>query len=87
VAYILIFEGLIANIPFLVREATVMYYFRVLSMRWLDLPAPEWSIKLSESYEALTCVLVLCGTSLVATVLAMAIFSTREFRLKTPEGS
>ncbi|HEV3122247.1 MAG TPA: ABC transporter permease subunit [Isosphaeraceae bacterium] len=87
VAYILIFEGLIANIPFLVREATVMYYFRLLSMRWLELPAPEWSIKLSESYEALTCVLVLCGTSLVATVLAMVVFSTREFRLKTPEGS
>jgi len=87
VAYILIFEGLIANFPFLVREMTVMYYFRVLAMRWLDLAAPLWAIDLSEAPEARTCAFVLGGASLVATALAAVIFSTREWRLKTPEGS
>src|SRR5262249_18695164 len=36
VAYIALFEGLFANLDFVVRRLTVMYYFRVLSVRWLD---------------------------------------------------
>lgn len=87
VAYIIILEGVFANIPFIVREATVMYYFRVLCTRWLDLRDNEWSIDLETAPSASTCVIVLLVASLVLTSLAAFVFRTREFRVKTPEGS
>lgn len=87
VAYIIILEGVFANIPFIIREATVMYYFRVLCSRWLDLRDNDWSIDLETAPSASTCVLVLAGVSLVLTTVAAFVFSVREFRLKTPEGS
>jgi ABC-2 type transport system permease protein len=87
VAYIIIFEGVLANIDFAVRRMTVMYYFRVLAERWLDLRNPEWSLDLSLAPGFGQCVLVLAGTSLVLVAVAALAFSTREFRLKTPEGS
>ncbi len=36
VAYIVIFEGLLASLDTVARRLTVMYYFRVLVLRWLD---------------------------------------------------
>jgi ABC-2 type transport system permease protein len=87
VAYIILFEGVIANIDFVARWMTVMFYFRVLSERWLDLRERDWSINLDTAPAAATCVWVLAGASLVATVLAALIFTVREFRVKTPEGS
>jgi ABC-2 type transport system permease protein len=87
VTYIVIFEGVIANIPFMVRQATVMFYFRVLCARWLNLDEGDWSIDLSAAPDAQTCVITLLATSLVATVLAAVTFTVREYRLKTPEGS
>jgi ABC-2 type transport system permease protein len=86
VAYIILFEGALANIDFVVRRATVMYYFRVLCRRWLGLEIFDWNINLSQSPSAVVCVAVLLGGCLVATILAGIIFSVREFRLKTPEG-
>src|SRR5262249_44106047 len=41
VAYLVIFEGVLANIDFVVRKLTVMYYFRVLSERWIGIPWRE----------------------------------------------
>jgi ABC-2 type transport system permease protein len=87
VAYIVILEGVIANIPFMVRQATVMFYFRVLCERWLNLDDTDWSIDLSTAPDAQRCVITLLVASLVTTVLAAVSFSTREFRVKTPEGS
>jgi ABC-2 type transport system permease protein len=87
VTYILIFEGVIANIPYQVRKATVMLYYRVLSMRWVGLEAAEWQIDLGDAPDARTCVWALAGAALAATVVGAIIFSAREFRLKTPEGS
>jgi ABC-2 type transport system permease protein len=87
VAYIVLFEGVFASLDFVVRWLTVMFYFRVLSERWLDLRPPDWSINLDTAPDALTCVLVLLGISLVTTVLAAVTFTVREFRVKTPEGN
>jgi ABC-2 type transport system permease protein len=87
VGYIVIFEGVLANIRFVVRQATVMFYFRVLCERWLDFEQEDWSIDLSTAPDSRTCVSTLLVASLVATVLAAVYFSVREFRLKTPEGS
>jgi ABC-2 type transport system permease protein len=50
-AYIIAFEGLLANFEAVVRRLTVMYYFRVMSLRWL---APPGSTELSTGVRAVT---------------------------------
>jgi ABC-2 type transport system permease protein len=87
VAYIVAFEWLLAHIDFAVRRLTVVYYFRVLSERWLDMRPADWSIDLARAPSALECVLTLLGASLIAAVLGAWMFSRLEFRVKTPEGS
>lgn len=87
VAYILLFEGLFANVDFVVRKATVMWYVRVLAERWLGLHVSTWNIDLETAPSGTTSLLTLVIASLVATALAGAIVSIREFRVKTPEGS
>ena len=48
VAYIVVLEGLLATIPTVARRLTMMYYFRVLVLRWLE-PAggKDWQIDLA----------------------------------------
>jgi ABC-2 type transport system permease protein len=87
VSYIIIFEGVLANIDFVVRRATIMYYFRVLAGRWLPLDPRFTPVDLSTAPSSAQCVWTLLVASLVLTALAAVIFGTREFRLKTPEGS
>ncbi len=44
IAYIVAFEGMLANFDAVVRRLTVTYYFRVLSLHWLAPPgSKEWS--------------------------------------------
>src|SRR4029078_3779918 len=85
--YIALFEGLLANIDFAIRRLTVNYYFRVLIQEWVGKRVPEWRLKIGGAPDALKCVLVLLRGALVAALFAIAMFSTREFRMKTPEGS
>jgi ABC-2 type transport system permease protein len=85
--YIVVFEEVFANIDFVVREVTVMYYLRVLAVRWLDMPGGDWSIDLSTAPSAATCLIVLLYISAMFTVLGALTFGLREFRVKTPEGS
>jgi ABC-2 type transport system permease protein len=88
VGYIIIFEGLLASLDTVARRLTVMYYFRVLILRWLE---PErgrdWAIDLETAPTAQTCVLVLLGVGFVLTALSAAVFARSEFRMKTPEGN
>ncbi len=86
VAYIVLFEGVLANIDFAVRRATVMYYFRVLSDRWLGRDTEDWALRLDTAPSAEYCVAVLAGVSLLAAALAAYSFTVREFRVKTPGG-
>jgi ABC-2 type transport system permease protein len=87
VAYIVLFEGLLASFDTVARRLTVMYYFRVLIVRWLGTEhARAWQLDLATAPEAASCVLVLLSTGLVLTVLAALLFTVREFRMKTPEG-
>jgi ABC-2 type transport system permease protein len=88
VAYIVILEGLLASIPTVARQMTVMYYFRVLALRWLE-PAEgkAWVIDLATAPAAQTCVLTLLGVGLVSALAAAIYFAGREFRVKTPEGN
>jgi ABC-2 type transport system permease protein len=87
VAYIILFEGLLASFDTVARRLTVMYYFRVLVLRWL---APEhgreWSISLDTAPDAQTCVLTLLGVGLVLSAVGALLFTVQEIRMKTPEG-
>jgi ABC-2 type transport system permease protein len=87
VSYIIIFEGVLANIDFVVRRATVMYYFRVLTERCLPSDPRFRHLDLSIAPGPWQCVGTLLAASFVLTALATFLFTTREFRLKTPEGS
>ena len=88
VAYIILLEGLLASLDTVARRLTVMYYFRVLALRWLK-PAGgnDWSIDLTTAPETQTCVLVLLGVGSVLAVAAALFFARSEFRMKTPEGN
>ena len=87
VAYIILFEGIFANIDFVIRRCTIMYYFRVLGSRWMNLDAREWRIDLPEAPSSLTCVLLILAAAALTAGVAAILFTTREFRLKTPEGT
>jgi ABC-2 type transport system permease protein len=94
VSYIVIFESVLANLEFVVRKLTVVYYVRVLALRWLELPPQmlrtwqdRWGIDLDKAPDGGTCVLTLLGVGLAVSVLAALAFSRREFRMKTPEGN
>jgi ABC-2 type transport system permease protein len=87
VAYIVVFEGVVANIDFVVRRLTVMYYVRTLSVRWLEVPGTDWAIDPATAPSATECLICLLTAAVVAAILGAQVFSTREFRVKTPEGS
>jgi ABC-2 type transport system permease protein len=86
-AYIVFFEGMLASFPFVARQLTVMYYFRVLCVRWLGLSETrEWSLDLTTSPSAAACVVTLLTTSAVLALAGAMLTARREFRMKTPEG-
>lgn len=88
VGYIVLFEGLLASLDTVARRMTVMYYFRVLVLRVLDADhAKDWSIDLTRAPAASTCVWTLLSAAAVMAVVGALVFSGREFRMKTPEGS
>jgi ABC-2 type transport system permease protein len=94
VCYIVACEGVLANLDFVGRTLTVVYYLRVLVLRWLGLPAElqsrfqrEWGLQPEEMPEASACVRILLVASLLLTILAALWFTRKEFRMKTPEGS
>ncbi len=87
IGYIALFEGLLANIDFAIRRLTVNYYFRVLVQEWTDKRVAAWKLIAAETPTPTTCVLILLGASFGATLFAIAMFTVREFRVKTPEGS
>jgi ABC-2 type transport system permease protein len=87
VIYIALFEGWLANIDFLLRRLTVMYYIRVLRGRCLNLSVADAGLNLTDAPESGVCVTVLLVLSLLATGVATLVFASREFRMKTPDGS
>jgi ABC-2 type transport system permease protein len=87
VAYIVIFEGVAANIDFVFRHLTVMYYMRTLSVRWLEVPGRDWAINLATAPGVAECLVCLAAAAVVPAIIGALVFRTREFRVKTPEGS
>jgi ABC-2 type transport system permease protein len=86
VAYIAIFEGVFANIDFVVRRLTVLWYVRILAERWLGLHVASWSINLDEAPSGPEALATLLGAALVLAVASAWLFGSREIRMKTPEG-
>ncbi len=84
--YIGLFEGALAYIDFAFRNATVMYHIRVLSVRWLEIPAAYYAIDPATAPAVSTSLIVLGSVGLVFSLLGAWVFSAREFRLKTPDG-
>jgi ABC-2 type transport system permease protein len=88
VGYIILLEGFVSNIDFVIRKGTVMYHFRVLSERWMEIGhAAKYNIDLDTAPSSSQSLMILAGASLVMVILAGILMSTREFRVKTPEGS
>lgn len=85
--YIVVVEGFFGGIDFVIREATVIYYIRVLAVRWLDVPGVDWSIDPETAVSASTCVIVLLSIAGAFAAIGAIAFATREFRVKTPEGN
>ena len=92
IGYIVAVEGVLANLDFVGRSLTVVYYVRTLTLRWLDLPAEQlrrcqeaWGMadleKLPSSGE---CVLTLLGFGVAVAVVSALLFARTEFRVKTP---
>ncbi len=86
VAYVVLFEGVVSNIPFLVRYGTVLFHARVLAVRWLGLDGRPWAIDLETAPTASTSLACLAGASALFLAMGAWLFGAREFRVKTPEG-
>ncbi|MFT3881071.1 MAG: hypothetical protein QM703_15590 [Gemmatales bacterium] len=95
VVYIALFEGFLANFPFVLRKFTSVHYFQCIVVNWIGKDysvdgrnnAVEWAIIKEVVPETQECVIILLCIFLVSTLLAMYVFTTREFRMKTPEGN
>ncbi len=101
IIYTVIFEGVIANVPFGVRLLTVIYYGRMIAYQSLefkvtehrrleDLAAEAWQFDPDSSAEMFsipTCVAVLVLASLAFAVIGSMLCARREFHVKTPEGN
>lgn len=87
VAYILLFEGLFANVDFSIRRLTLLWYVRILAERWFGIHDDAWSIDLETVPSANEALLTLLTAALVMAVAGALIFGARELRVKTPEGS
>lgn len=98
VIYIALFEGFLANYPFVLRKFTSVHYFQCIVYNWIgeqyqyregsrSLKAIDWAIAKEVVPETQECVITLLSIFLVSTLLAMYYFTTREFRMKTPEGN
>ncbi len=93
VVYIASIEGFLANLDFVGRKLTVVYYVRSLCLRWLD-PNGDWLLRWKQAWgmdlasipSAERCVLTIGLFGLVVTLLTAWWFAGREFRVKTPGG-
>jgi ABC-2 type transport system permease protein len=92
IAYIVAIEGVLANLDFVGRALTVVYYVRTLTLRWLDLPPEQlrrcqevWGMADPERLPSSgQCVLTLLGFGAAVSVLSALWFARTEFRVKTP---
>jgi ABC-2 type transport system permease protein len=92
VAYIVAVEGVLANLDFVGRTVTVVYFVRTLSLRWLGLPAEQlrrcqdaWGMTdLEKLPTSGASVLILVAIGVVLALVSAIWFARSEYRVKTP---
>jgi len=92
IGYIVLVEGVLANLDFVGRALTIVYYVRTLTLRWLGLPQESlrryqeaWGMTdLDKLPSAGECVLTLAAFGVVVSLLSALWFARKEFRVKTP---
>jgi ABC-2 type transport system permease protein len=92
IAYIVAIEGILANLEFVGRSLTIVYYVRTLNLSWLNLSSEQlrrcqetWGMTDMEVLPTpRTCVLILLAFGGVVAMLSAQWFARREFRVKTP---
>jgi ABC-2 type transport system permease protein len=91
--FIVLVEGVLSNLEFVLRAATIVHYVRTLVLRWLTLPAPmlremrDWNLTVETAPTDEQAVLRLALTGVIGIGIAAFWFARREFHVKTPEGS
>lgn len=95
IAYIVLVEGVLANLDFVGRALTVVYYVRTLALQWLDLPREQlqrcqeaWGM--ADQYRLPStgeCALTVLTFGAMVALLSALWFARAEFRVKTPGGS
>ena len=92
--FIVLVEGFLANLDFILCAVTIVHYVRTLVVRWLDLPVDtlsrmlrDWSLDMDTLPTTSQAVQRLVLTGVIGTALAAWWFARREFRVKTPEGN
>jgi ABC-2 type transport system permease protein len=94
IGYIVAIEGVLANVDFVGRSLTVVYYVRTLTLNWLDLPSglerqcrEVWRMQDPTLLPSpSTCVLTLLGFGLILSAVSALWFARSEYRVKTPGG-
>jgi ABC-2 type transport system permease protein len=92
IGYIVLIEGILANLDFVGRSLTIVYYVRTLSLSWLALPPDSlrrcqeaWGMTESDLLPSpRSCVALLLTFGTVVAVLSAQWFARREFHVKTP---
>jgi ABC-2 type transport system permease protein len=89
VLYIVIFEGILALIPFNFRNYTIAYHFRVLCHHWVDVPADFWGLLTNTNVVpyASSSATILLSAAAVFAFLGAVYTQRKEFRMKTPAGA
>lgn len=85
-AYLIVIEFLLSSFEFVIRQFTVLYHFRALGERWMDLKIAVWAINLDDAPAAWTSVLCLSAVGATAALAGAMMMRAREFRVKTTEG-
>lgn len=92
IGYIVAVEGVLANLDFIGRTLTLVYYTRTLTLRWLDLP-PEPARRCQEVWgmtevnklpTSMNCVLILVSFGVIVSLISAFWFARSEYRVKTP---
>ncbi|MFL5327493.1 MAG: ABC transporter permease [Gemmataceae bacterium] len=91
IIYIAAIEGVLANLDFVARSVTIVYYVRTLVIRWMELPErilhqtnEDWGLSEANVPTADQCLRRLVGFAVVATLFSAWWFARREYRVKTP---
>jgi ABC-2 type transport system permease protein len=92
IGYIVLIEGVLANLDFVGRAVTLVYYTRTLTLRGLDLPPEQlrrcqdgWGMAdLDKLPTASACLLTVLVFGAAVSLLSAVWFARSEYRVKTP---